>query len=323
MRQLIWLALIAGISGCATAPRGPAATLAGAGMKATSAFSTDVRSLGQKLAAGDVGKSFTTTWQSCKGKPDDACKPKLEGRDVNDLRRQLSAAIEARARALDALHAAYSSLNDEAGYESGADMESAVEAATQTTATYVKLISKLTGASPVLETATKPLGWIAKVAAGASAERRQRERLARANAQIVEIVRQLRGALASEARVFATVADVVVNERLDAQVALMDAGLVSATDMVAPLIASLNLIGAKDSEAKLAKSHAARTAVQAAYSTSSRAEITAINARYAASIAALDELIGLHAQFAEKAPLDVDGVQRNVYELQALTSGVH
>ena len=70
--------------------------------------------------------AFAATWETCESVSDPKlCQPKLPDPDLVKARKELSATVAARARAVRALNAAYGALADEASYDARADASAA------------------------------------------------------------------------------------------------------------------------------------------------------------------------------------------------------
>jgi hypothetical protein len=305
------------LAGCASVPRGPAATLADAGMSATSAFATDVRDLSTRLARGDVADAFTRTWELCQNPNASLCTVQQPGGEVRQARDQLVATIELRAQALDALHRAYTALKTEAEYDERADLVGAVDQAVTAVNSYASAVAALAGAGPAGALVSQPLAAAVSFGAGLLADRRQRRRILAANGAIGTVTAKLRDALQVEAAVFESIITAVIEERTAAQRALLQAGLVSGAESIKPLITDLDMIAAKDADATIGRSPPARAAVEAALQASERADVAALRTRYRAAVGALNELVDMHAELARERPVDITDVTRFIAELDA------
>lgn len=310
MRAMIVAVVI--LTGCATAPRGPAERLADAGIKTTGAFGTDVRAMSDQLARGDANKAFAATWDLCANPNPKLCEPVVEGGAVNEERLKLAKAVRLRAKALDALGAAYEALKVESQYDARTDLSGAVGEAVDSVNAYAALVG-----SPAVDAALGPIKQVAILASRAWADREQTKRLQSANTQIAAVTMALRAALAKEADIYDSVATAIADERFAAQAAMLKAGLVSGADMLRPTSDELGMTLVKDADAKIAGSRQARTAVIAAYRARQLADVRANTARYQASLGALDALLELHVDFAEGQPTDLRDVKRFLDELDA------
>ena len=293
MKSFVPILAVAVLAGCASAPRGPAASLADAGIRTTTAFGTDVRTLGNQLAAGSANKAFAATWDVC-GNAKLVCEVKLEGSVVAEDRLRLAKAIMLRGRALDALLGAYEALRVESQYDAGADLSGAVGEAVDSVNAYAALLN-----SPAVNTALGPIKQIAVFGTRAWANREQTKRLQSANTSISNVTKALRLAMAKEAFIFDSVAEAIADERFLAQAAMLQAGLISGGEMLRPTSDELGLTLVKDADKTVAGSARVRTSVIAAYKARQLAEVRAQAARYQASLAALDALLVMHEDFAD------------------------
>lgn len=316
---VVVVVLVALLTACASVPRGPAGTLADAGIKTSAAFSSDVRDLNGKLAQGEISKAFAGTWEVCQNPNPMLCEVVQEGVSVSESRLKVTKAIALRAKALSALQGAYEALKEESEYDARADLEGAVGQAVDGVNAYASFVSTLSGgASSAL--IAQPLAAGVKLGTGLLADQKQRKRLSSANESIAAATRRLRDALKIEADVFDSLAIAIVDERVAAQAALLQAGLVSGGDMIKPMAADLGLTLAKDADATVARSRPARVAVEAAYRAGKVAEARSLSARYRASIASLDALVVMHQDFAAERPVDMTDVLRFLAELDAAVS---
>lgn len=302
--------------GCATAPRGPAGDLAQAGIKATGALSSDVGDLSRRLEYADVTDAFTRTWTNCSPTAP-TCNPQLAPDENYSARRDLAKVIRLRARALDALSAAYSALNQEAQYDARADLSGAADAAVSGVNAFASGVARLSGAAPGAAAISEPLGGVLSFGAGLLAERNQRKRIIVASRVIGAATKRMRDALQLEAQVFEESIAEVENERTDARRALLSADLISASDLLKPMADQLSVKFVPNADALLAKSPRARAAVIAAMKAMSRAEVLTIQNRYRSSIAAMDALLAAHADLERGGPVSLADVERTVSDLDA------
>lgn len=312
MKPVLPIILAAVLTACASTPRGPASSLADAGIKTTGAFGTDVRQMANQLASGSASKAFATTWDLCGNPNPKLCTVQVEGDDVNQDRIKLSKAIQLRGKALDALQGAYQALKVESQYDASADLSGAVDGAIDGVNAYAGLLG-----SPLVDVASGPIKQVALLGTRAWADRQQTRRLLSANASIEAATLALRKALAKESEVFESVAGAIADERFLAQAAMLKAGLISGAEMLRPTSDELGLALLKDADATVAKSPRTQTAVIAAYKSRQLAEVRGFGARYKASLAALDALLEMHAEFARGQPADLRDVKRFLDELDA------
>lgn len=319
LTAMVVVALFALLTACASVPRGPAGTLANAGIKTSAAFSSDVRDLNGKLAQGEVSKAFAGTWDLCQNPNPELCEVVQEGVAVAESRLKVTKAIALRAKALSALQGAYEAFKEESEYDARADLEGALGKAVDGVNAYASFVSTLSGGAASALIA-QPLAAGVKLGTGLWADQKQRKRLLAANRSIAAVTGRLRDALEIEADVFDSLGTAIVDERVAAQAALLQAGLVSGGDMIRPMAANLGLTLAKDADATVAKSRPVRTAVEAAYRAGKVAEARSLSARYRASIASLDALMVMHEDFAAERPVDMTDVLRFLAELDAAVS---
>lgn len=312
------IALTSLLTACASVPRGPASELAGAGMKTTNAFSTDVRDLNVQISRIDILKAYTSTWNACQNPtPMKPCETQTESDAVKQKRLELMEAIELRAEALDGLRAAYEALNAEASYDAKADLSGAVNEAVTSVNAYAAKISEIGGGAPGSDLISKPLSSALNFGAGLWAEHKQKKRLLAASKEIQAVAQRLHDALKVEAFVFKSFSETVTIQRQMTQAALLQGGLISGSELIRPMATNVGGTLVKDADALIAKSPAARTAIEAAMIESSKTEARILATRYDASIDALNALIKSHKNFEMGQPLGISDVIRFLTELNA------
>ena len=306
------------VPACATAPTEPAAKLAESGMETTSKFGGDVRSLSTRLRRGDVSDAFVRTWELCSVNPP-LCRIRQPAGTVREKRNALADTMVKRAAALDALHAAYKAMKVEADYDARTDMEDAIGKAIDTVNSYSASLLAVGAGAPGAALISQPLTKGATFAAGRWADFRQRQRLLAASRAIGPITLRLRDAMTVESWVFDSIVTAVTDEEGKARAALLQAGLVSASESIKPMAKALNVEIAGDAETTIAKSPAAKTAAAAAIEASAHADALALHAAYRASIGALDGLVDAHADLESGRDIDLESIDRFLAELDALT----
>lgn len=316
-RSLALLGLFGSIvSGCATAPRGPAGKLADAGISATSIFGSDVRDTAYRLETIDITDSFSATWERCNAQPA-ICAEVVKSDENYAARQQLIKVIKLRAVALDALSEAYTALKQEADYDAKADLEGATNEAIKGVNNFASAVAAIAGAAPGASILTETLGPVVSLGAGLLADSKQKKRLIAGSIAIKEATLRLKQALEVEKFIFDSLGAYAVLNRTNARLALLDAGLVSNTDILVPLAADLNMKLLPNTEATVTKSKAAQTAVRAMVQAISRTEVTQVQNKYGASIDALDALIKAHGDFEKERNMSLADVQRLLAELDA------
>jgi hypothetical protein len=314
------VALLAGLAGCATAPRGPAAALADAGVAAANSFATEYRETAANIRGLDASEAFTATYQACSSLPQLECQPRIPSDRNYRARQDLAKAILLRGRAIESLKGAYSALRNEADYDAKADLTGAINEAIDGANDYAGAIFAAGGAAPAANLITAPLSKLASFGAGLVADRSQQRRLRRGSHEISLATRRVRDALSVEAYVYNDIAGYIERGRLAAKKAALQSGIASGEGAIAPLIASLGLKPAAGSEAMIRKSPATLGAIEATLAAQSRAEIIATRQRYEVALAALDELLEGHADFESERAMSLADLNRFLGELNvALT----
>lgn len=120
---LVSISLVA----CATAPRGPADTLANAGVTSANALTRDYRLTASRIREVAVLDAFSNTLGVCSNP--NTCVSIPPPVSLRLEREQLAHAIEFRGRAAEALANAYAALKVEADYDGRADLVSATSTA--------------------------------------------------------------------------------------------------------------------------------------------------------------------------------------------------
>lgn len=306
------------IGGCATAPRGPAASLASAGLTSTGAMARDYRTTASRLREIAVLDAFSNTLAICSN-PQLECVSQLPPDRNRQIREELARSIELRGRAVEALSASYAALKTEADYDARADLVTATNTAVDAINSFSNAILGVTGAAaaPAAGLIREPLKRIVGLGTGRLAERAQAKRLKHASMAIRQAAQHLRNALSVEAFVFNDLATYLVETRVSARKSMLQSGLASHQSVVTPMIDSLELKPADGMEATIRKSPATQAAVVAIVEARARDEIAQTQARYAAALRALDELIKAHADFERDAPLSLAELERFLSELNA------
>lgn len=300
--------------GCAAVPRGPAASLADAGIATTNAFSTEVRQTASQIKFVDVTDSFVATYDLCRVNPS-LCGTMLQQDETYQKRLDLAKLVELRASAIDALGDAYRSLKKESDYDARADLESATNSAVKGVNTFAAAALAAGGAAPAAALITEPLAKIASLGAGLFADAKQRDRIIRGSQKISEATKRLRDALEVELFVFDSIAEYLERNRTSSKIALINSGIASNNEIIQPMITSLGLKTVIGVDAVIAKSPATQMAVQATIAAQSRAEIQRIRNKYRASINALDALVEAHGELENEQGVSLADVERFLGEL--------
>lgn len=318
-RAVRWIgvsSMIFGLAGCAVAPRGPAATLADAGVSATSSFGSDVRKTSDALEYADLSDSFTTTWERCTSAPK-FCKAEVKSNANYEKRHKLAEAVLLRERALSALGGAYTALKQEADYDAKADLAGATKKAIGGVNDFAGAIAAIGGAAPAAALISQPITAVAGVIAGNFAEQAQRKRIVTASRQIGAATQRLRDAMTVEAYVFDSLAQYLEDNDRSTRAALLKARLISNTAVLGPLAQRLGVALVDDTDARVDASPALQQAVQATLIAQSRAQVALTRQRYSTAIAALDALISQHENLEKTQTVSLDDVARLLAELDA------
>lgn len=312
------------LNACATAPRAPAASLSQAGLQATGAFATDVRTLSSQLAYVNAADAFSSTYQRCDGRA--TCAPReLTPNQVQamDERLKLAAAVDARARALDALGAAYSALAQEAQSNGSADLEGAARRLVTGVNGYVAAVGALPGVGSLGTAVSAPVGEVIAGVAAEIGERRQRERLLAGSRAIAASVQALRNALAAEAGVFDGMDAYIVLHRTAARMAMLNAGLASRSPTFQALAQNLGVTPAPGADGVIANSVAVRAALDATVEASARADVIAMQQRYRTSLEALDALLAGHRELEQTRSVSLASIERVIARLQTVVDAAN
>jgi len=304
------------LSSCTSVPRGPALTLANAGIATSTTFGTGVRSTATQVQYVDVTEAFVATYDYCAN-PARACTPQLQSGAMVKLRQDLVNVILLRAKAIDALGGAYSALKTEAEYDARGDLVGAINSAIDGANNFSAAALAIGGAAPAAALIGAPLKQISTLGAGLLADRNQRRRLLAASSTIAAATRRLRDALAVEAFVYDSLADYIEKSRTAAKIRMLDAGLVSNADALAPMAGNIGLKPVSGVDAVIAKSRRTKTAIAAMLQAQSRTDVQLAKNRYRASMAALDGLLRAHEELEKNQSVSVRDVDRFLGELNA------
>jgi hypothetical protein len=303
---------MAALAGCAAAPRAPATSLAEAGIKATGSMATEVRRMETELGSLAVGNAFTATLGQCAN-PRLTCKEIVEPAEVASERRQLAKTVAMRARALDALGAAYTALQTEAGYDQGADLSGAATDAVKAANDFAAEAAKLGGgAAP--SAIPGAVGSLADFGFGLLGEHLQRKRILAASRQIAEATLLIRNGMIAEAASFASLNKYLVGERVATRMALMRVGSLSRDAVLKQISDQLNMDLSPPSNAT---PEAYQMALQASMRALAEQEVVQVNERYQAAIAALGALLQSHAELEKGKALSIANVERVLTRLDA------
>lgn len=313
-RRIAGLALTAAIllGGCASAPRAPATSLAEAGIQATGSIGTEVRRMETELGSLAAANAFTATLGQCANVRL-TCKEIVESDEIVSERGKLAAAVALRAKALDALGAAYTALQTEAAYNQGADLSSAAGDAVKAANAFAAAAAKLDGgATPSALPA--PIAGLADFGFGLLGEQLQRKRILAASRQIADATLLVRNGMVAEAASFASLSQYLIGERVEARMALMRVGSLSRDDVLKQIADQMGLTLTPPTDASPA---AYQTALQAAMRALAEQEVVEVNERYQAGIAALGALLQSHAQLEKGQGISIANIERVLTRLDA------
>jgi hypothetical protein len=317
-RLAIGLAAIC-LAGCvADTLRSRATTLANAGVSATTTLAADQRTRSSQIRSLDELEAFNRTYEACAA-PGVPCVERRSPAGLSLKREQLSEAVDARAKAVDALSEAYKAFQTEAAYNAQADMQAKVGAAFDAVNAYKSLLDKIPDVAPY----TAAAGTFEKLAsfgAGLLAQRAQERRLLRDNRWILLATTELRDNLKREAGVFDSIADYTAGIRARTARNLFDSGLATYDNELQPLLTNVQLSAAPDTQALIAKSPRLKTALSASTVARDTAAVRQTQAAYRAAVGALDQLISAHSALERKTPANLDGFNQRLAELNALLS---
>ena len=320
-RLIVALAGIAALlGGCAAAPRTPAATLSQAGIKASNAFATDVRTLSTQLAYVNAADAFSTTYDWCTNRP--TCTPRNSDPEVAAQRLKLANTIAARATALDALSAAYSALGQEAAANGSADLEGAARRLVTGVNGYVASVSALTG-NPIASAVSAPVGEVVAGIAAEIGERRQRQRLIAGSRAIAASVQALRNGLAAEAAVFDSLSGYIVEHRTAARLAMVQAGLVSRSPTFTAFAQNMGVTPAPGADGIISSSKPVQAALDATMKANAQADVIAMQQRYRTSLEALDALLAGHSELEQTRSVSLAGIERIIARLETIVEAAN
>ncbi|GAA0869178.1 hypothetical protein GCM10009116_10140 [Brevundimonas basaltis] len=276
----------------------------------------DVDNFAGRLDEGDAVAAFVATWRACEAGAA-RCVVTTSPSVDSAQRRELAEAVALRAEAVVALNRAYIAFRAELAQQTGADAERAINAALLGTATYATSLTDV----PLVRTAVlgRPLEHIVGSVASAVSSQQRRAQTRRASQNLGLAIAALREAMALETRKYDALAEALVDQRTEAHRAMLQAGLISGAGTLQPFADRLNVPLTRDADAVVARSVAARTAVEAMVEANERREIRRTQARYRAAIATLIELEQVHAVMDRGERPDLDSLERAVWELERLS----
>jgi len=302
------------LSGCAGDLRQPAASLANAGVSATTALSTDHRSKAGAIRSLDAIEAFSRTYEYCAS-ADVTCRARPSR--ASEERAGIAAAIGLRANAVEALGNAYKALEAEAAYDAKADVEGATSGAIAAINSYAAAIAAVPGtkAAPLIG---QPIGRLIGYGAGLLAARAQNRRIVHDSRAIGAATLKLRDALDHEAYVFDDLVGYIGELQTAATLDMIESGLTPPDAGLKPLLDDLGLPPSKNAESLISASPRLKTALAAALTARSRARVADTQAAYRAAIGALNELLKAHADIEAKRPPSLAGLNARIAELNAL-----
>ena len=301
------------LGACAAAPRAPAASLADAGIQATTAFEADVQGLSDQLAYASVTESFLRTWQACTTL---GCEAPEEPAQLTAERLKLANLVALRARAIAALGDAYGALKAEAAYDGGADLQGSVDGAVKSVTAFANAAASAAGAAPLPAISNQVQGLIG-FGAKLVGEKRQRGRLLAANRIIGEAARRLRDGMQHESKVFDLMTDTIVMRQTAVRRAFLKEGLIPLSTVLEEFAKPLDLPIVTDTATVIAGSPRLQNALMGAVEGMSTLEVRRMQERYRLSIAALTALVQSHEAFAAKKPIGIADIDRFLSQLDA------
>jgi hypothetical protein len=307
------------LAGCAAETlRSRATTLANAGVSATATLAADQRSTSIQIRSLDELEAFNRTYEACVAKGA-TCQQRQSPDAASQKREELAEAVDARAKAVEALGEAYKAFQSEAAYNAQADIQQKVGAAFDAVNGYKSILDKIPGVA-AYTAAAQPFEKLAAYGAGLLAQRAQDRRLRRDSLWILPVTTELRDNLKREAGVFDSIADYTATIRTRTATNLFDSGLASYDGELQPLLSDVRLSPAANTEDLIAKSERLKTALAASMTARDSARVKQTQAAYRAAVGALDQLISAHSAFERKTPPNLDGLNQRLAELNALLS---
>jgi len=309
------LLVVLALAGCATGGETVEQTLADAGVRTTDSLARDVNGFARRLEEGDAAAAFVATWKECS-RSAATCSVTVPPQNVQAQRVELATAVALRAQAIGSLNRAYASFRLNVSQRTNESAERDVRSAVTGTFSYASSLTQLP--LSVVSEAAKPLERaVGYVSAAAVAQRRRKEMLSTSE-QLRNAIVQLREALLLETRKYDALTEALVRERIEAQRALLQAGLVSGSDALRPVAEGLKVPLARDADVTMARSAPARMAVEAVIEASERAEVRRTQARYRAAIDALAELEHLHDLLNTNTKIDLTRLDEILWNLDRL-----
>lgn len=307
------------LAGCvAETLRSRATTLANAGVSATDTLAADERSTSSQIRSLDELEAFNRTYEACAAQGP-KCEQQQTPAAASHRREQLAEAVDARAKAVEALGEAYRAFQAEAAYNAQSDIQEKVGAAFDAVNGYKSILDQIPGVASYTA-AEQPFEKLAAYGAGLLAQRAQVRRLLRDNRWILPVTIELRDNLKREAGVFDSIAGYTATIRTRTATNLFDSGLASYDGELQPLLSDVRLSATADPQDLIAKSERLRTALAASMTAHDAARVKQTQAAYRAAVGALGQLISAHSALERKTPASLDGLNQRLAELNALLS---
>ena len=231
----------------------------------------------------------------------------------------LASIVQKRANAASQLEAAYTSYVALATYDAGAQATAAMSSAFASINELSKTISVAYPPASVASVITPTITSTTSGIVGFVAYERQRALLLSASHDLGTATNALLTDLNAEAEYATGIMEVLAAERSTVYGAYIQAGLVSAPQVLQAALSDVAPGVTTISNPPVANAPAIASAAQHYVMMQTQQKIAAISQSYQAAVAALKAVVIQQQQLASKSPLDIQSIWIQVQELQALT----
>lgn len=303
------------LTSCASVPRDQAMALADTGDQATSVILAQLQRVSASASRQIEINAFVKTMDYCGALPED-CKAQLPSDALAAQYSKLAGLTASRIKAVAALNKAYDALAREAEYDARGVLGGAISDLANTTNTYTSLALAGVGGGAGLAV-SQVVGELAPQAVGIFAGNQQAERLRMASKIIGEATANLSDALAAETVVYESFLEVWTRKENEMRVLLLQAGLTSRAEILAPLADSIGVPIGGGAKSIIKRSQALSTAVEAIATAQTQRRQQASVAAYQSAVRALRNLSAAHKNFDNFRQSDLDKVIWALDELNA------
>lgn len=306
------------MAACATVDRNAAASLGKAGGDATQALSSQTTEASKELKEVSEWWGIHDILACAKAAPSlrKGCVENATPRSVspNESVEKLIDVLNKRKQAIDTLNQAYAAFSDLAHYDAGKEAVTALGTSFTDINSFLKAVSALPGA-PLI----KPISTtIEKSAAGIMAiiaDRREDAQILAANADLKNANDALYQGLNAESTYMSNLLVSLEGEREALYKSAFDAGLISPTDILAPVF-NQAYPGLHLRQASEANRDVVGDAAQLVLSDEDKSLLSATSKSYLSSLSTLHAVSEQHDRLANRQSLNIDQIKDSVSDLR-------